>query len=412
MRPLEGIRVVDLTVAVAGPVAAHLLGDLGADVIRIEPPFARPVAHLDVAPLLDGAPDHPYNRVVGYNDLHRSKRAITLDLQKALGRDTLLKLTAASDVVIENMAPRVLPSLGLSYDALRTGKPDIVLVSMPAFGLSGPLSDRVSYGPGIDAMSGLAHLTGYPDRGPMNAANYYCDYNAAVLAATATLAALRHRDRTGAGQHIELSMLEGELQLVADALLDFTMNGRVQRRAGNAHPSMAPHGVYQCAGKDRWVAIACENDVQWRSLCAAIDRPDFASDPRCADVVSRMHARDQLDVIVSAWTSVRTPHDCATALQNAGVPAGVMQTVGELFDDPQVRGRQWIQYTQHPEAGRTPHSRAAFTLSRTPSPIERPAPLFAQHNDEVLRGLLGLGDDAIRELREQRVTRNEPPAPR
>ncbi len=412
MKPLEGVRVIDLTVAVAGPVAAHLLGDLGADVIRVEPPFARPVAHLDVAPPLDGTPDRPYNRLAGYNDLQRSKRAITLDLQKPAGHDTLLKLVALSDIVIENMSPRVLRSLGLSYETLRAVKPGIVLVSMPAFGLSGPLRDRVSYGPGIDAMSGLAHLSGYPDRGPMNAANYYCDYNAATLAAIATLAALRHHDRTGEGQHVELSMLEGELQLVADALLDYTMNGRIQQRAGNTHPSMAPHGVYQCAGEDSWVAIACEDDVQWRALCVTMLRPDLGCDPRYADVVSRVHQRAQLDAIVSEWTSERTPQDATDAMQHAGVPAGAVQTVGELFDDQQLRHRGWIQYTQHPEAGPTPHSRAAFTLSRTTTPIERPAPLFAQHNDEVLRGLLALGEDVIRELRDQRVIRDEPPASR
>ncbi len=412
MKPLEGARVIDLTVAVAGPVAAHLLGDLGADVIRVEPPFARPVAHLDVAPPIDGAPDHPYNRLVGYNDLHRSKRAITLDLQKSAGRDVLLKLVATSDIVIENMSPRVLPSLRLSYEDLRDAKPDILLVSMPAFGLTGPLRDRVSYGPGIDAMSGLAHLTGYPDRGPMNAANYYCDYNAATLAATATIAALRHRDRTGEGQHVELSMLEGELQLVADALLDYTMNGRVVQRTGNAHPSMAPHGVYRCAGQDRWLSIACEDDVQWRALCITMQRLDLAREPGYADVVSRVHRRTELDAVVSAWTRERTPSEAAEALQRAGVPAGAVQTVAELFDDPQLRHRGWIQATQHPEAGQTPHSRAAFTLSRTATPIERPAPLFGQHNVEVLRDLLGVGEDAMRDLRDERVIRDEPPAPR
>ncbi len=408
MKPLDGLRIVDLTVAVAGPVAAHILGDLGADVVRVEPPFARPTHHHDVSSRIEGAPDRPYNRVVSYNDLHRSKRGITLDLSREPGRAALLRLVAASDAVIENMAPRVLPSLGLSYGELRAVNPDIVLVSMPAFGSDGPLRDRVSYGPGIDAMSGMSHLTGYPDRGPMNAALYFCDYNAGALAALATLAALRQRDRTGEGRHVELAMLDGEMQLLADALMDVRMNGRVRRRAGNAHPSMSPHGVYVCGPHD-WIALACEDDAQWRAVCGAIGRPELGADTRFADVVSRVRHRAEADAIVSEWTRGRDAHAAAEALQAAGVPASAVQAIDGLFDDPQAAHRGALQWTQHPEAGAVPHTRAAFTLSRTPSPIERPAPVFAQDNDAVLRGLLAMSDAEIEELAAHGIIRDEPP---
>lgn len=412
MRPLDGVRVIDLTVAVAGPVAAHLLGDLGADVIRVEAPFPRPTAHVDVALPLAGQPDRPYNRVVSYNDLHRSKRGITLDLQREQGRDALLRLVAVADVVIENMAPRVLPSLRLAYEDLRAVKRDIVLVSMPAFGNDGPLRERVSFGPGIDAMSGLSHLTGYADRGPMNAALYYCDYNAGALAATATLAALRHRARTGEGQRVELAMLEGELQLVAPALMDYAMNGREQRRTGNAHPSMAPHGVYPCAGDDRWLALACEDDAQWAALCGVIARTEHVRDARYADVVSRIRSRDALDAIVSAWTSVRSAEEAASALQSVGVPASPVRTMPDLLADPSSRQRGWIQDRRHPEAGVIPHTRAGFTLSRTSPRIEGAAPLFGEHNDEVLRDVAGLNADDVALLRADGIVRDEPPAAR
>lgn len=412
MSALAGVRVIDLTVAVAGPVAAHLLADLGADVIRVEPPFARPTGHLDVAPLVGDGPDHAYNRVVSYIDLQRGKRGVTLDLQREDGRDALLRLVARADVVIENMAPRVLPALRLAYDDLRFVNERIILVSMPAFGSDGPLRDRVSYGPGIDAMSGLSYLTGYPDRGPMNAALYYCDYNAAALATVATLAALRHRAHTGEGQRVELAMLEGELQLLAPALMDAAMNGRTQSRTGNAHPSMAPHGVYRCAGEDRWIAIACEDDAQWHALCGAIGRPELARDAAYADVVSRVRQRDALDAIVSAWTSERRAESAADSLQAAGVPASPVRTAADVLADDGARERGWIQDVAHPDAGIVAHTRAGVALSRTPMRIAGPAPRFGEHNDEVLRGVAGLTGDEMAVLRAHGAVRDEPPAAR
>ncbi len=407
MRPLAGLRIIDLTVAIAGPVATSLLADLGAEVIRVEPPFPRPL-HVDIVPLVDGAPDRPYNRILSYNDLHRAKRAVTLDLSKAEGRGVLLHLVAKSDVVVENMSPRVLPSLGLGYETLHAAKHDIVLASMPAFGATGPLRDRVSFGPGIDAMSGLAHLTGYPDRGPMQPANYYCDYNAGALAAFAVIAAIHLRDRTGQGQHVEVAMLEGELQVVGEALLDFTMNGRVQHRTASEHPSMAPHGVYPCAGDDRWVAIACEDDVQWQCLCATIGRTELAGDQRFADVVSRIHHRVEIDEIVSAWTQSRSPHEAAEILQAAGIPAGAAQLVTELLHDPQLNARQYVTIVPHPEAGDTAYARPAFALSNTPTYTESHAPLYGQDIDYVLRDLLGLNTDEVAALEATGVTARQP----
>ena len=407
MKPLRGYRIIDMTVAVAGPVATHVLGDLGADVVRVEPPFPRPTGHLDVAPRVEGAPDRPYNRLVGYNDLHRSKRGITLDVSNPAGRDVLLRLVAASDALVENMAPRVLPGLGLSFEELRAVNARIVLVSMPAFGATGPLRERVSFGPGIDAMSGLAHLTGYADRAPMNAALYYCDYNAGALAAFATIAALRHRDRTGVGQHVELAMIEGELQLVADALFDVQMNARTQRRRGNAHPSMSPHGVYRCAGADRWVAIALENDAQWRWLARIIG--PAADDARLADVVGRVRHREEVDAIVEGWTRAHDAGDIAAALQDAGIPASSVQTIDDVLEDSVLSERGWLQRVHHPEAGKIPHTRVGFTATPTAIHIEVPAPRFGEHNDEVLREVAGLTRSEIADLAERGVIAYEPP---
>jgi len=408
MRPLEGIRVVDITVAVAGPIATQVLGDMGAEVIKIEAPFARPTTYLAVAPPVEGAPDRPYNRLARFLDLNRSKLGMTLDLTKERGREVFLKLVAQSDVVIENMSPRVLPNLRLEYPVLREANERIILVRMPAFGTWGPLRDRGSYGPGIDAMSGLSWLTGYDDGPPMKPGNYYCDQNAGLLAAFATLAALRHRQRTGRGQEVELSMLEGELQLVGEALVDYTMNGRVQHRTGNAHPMMSPHGVYPCRGSDQWVAVAVETDEQWAALCRLMGRPELARDERFADVVSRVRERRELDRLVADWTRTLDKHEAQRRLQEAGIPAGAALTSGDLFRDPQLAHRDYFQTVRHPEAGAGPHGRAAWTLSGTPSPLERHTPLFGEHNTYVLRDLLGLSDEEIASLEEERVISAQP----
>lgn len=393
--------------AVAGPIAGHVLGDMGAEVIRVEPPLARPVAGLHVAPRAEGAPDRPYNRIVLFNEFNRSKLGLTLDLTKERGREVFLRLVAISDLVIENMSPRVLPELRLDYPHLREARQDIILVSMPAFGSTGPLRDRISYGPGIDAMSGLSWLTGYPDRGPLKPGNYYCDQNAGLLAAFAALAALRHRRRSGRGQHVELSMLEGEIQLVGEALLDYVMNGRVQGRTGNQQPCMAPHGAYPCATEDRWVAIAVGSDGEWHALCQAMGRPDLASDERFADVVSRVRHRDEVDAVVGAWTRELEHRDVKRRLQEAGVPAGAALTTAEVLEDPQLQARGHFQTIEHPETGPAPHAQVAWRLSATPSPPQRAAPCFGQHNDYVLKDLLGMSDEEVAQLAEERVIARE-----
>ncbi|MGH2588799.1 MAG: CaiB/BaiF CoA transferase family protein, partial [Dehalococcoidia bacterium] len=246
MLPLTGVRVIDFTNAVAGPVCAQVLGDLGAEVIKVESPTARsPRAH--GTPLLSAdLPDHPWNRLTSFNELNRSKLGVAFDAGAPAGREAFLRLATVSDVIVENFAPRVVGNLGIDYERIRAVRPDIVYCSMPAFGKSGPYRDRISYGPGIDAMSGLSHLTGYEGGPPMKPGNYYCDYNAALLAAFGILAALEHRDRTGEGQYVEAAMIEGELQLLGEALLDAQMNGRHGERIGNRDSSIAPHGVYPC----------------------------------------------------------------------------------------------------------------------------------------------------------------------
>ncbi len=449
-KPLAGIRVLDFTNAVAGPTATSILGDFGADVIKIEGPDTRSPNPPGAAPLKPGAPDEPYNRVMHFNDLNRSKRSLVLDLRRVEGRALFLELAQVSDAVVENFSPRVMANLGLDYPDLCRVRPDIILVSMPAFGKSGPYKDRISYGPGIDAMSGLSHLTGYEDGPPSKPGNFYCDQNAAQLAALSLLAAVRHRRRTGEGQYVECAMIEGELQIVAEALLDVQLNGRVQTRTGNRHPWQAPHGVYPVGNREQgignrvggadqdgrsapdaaqpsqtpnsslrqahsepggsWIAIAVETDAQFAALCRELGRPELAADPRFADALSRHANQHALDAIVSAWTAGQEKHALQRRLQAAGVPAGAVLNVRELLEDEHVQFRDVFQRLEYPDLARPfPHTRVAFKLrGRHASRIDTPAPCFGGANRAVLGGLLGLADETLAALYAGGITSEVP----
>lgn len=402
MKPLAGVRVVDFTVAVAGPIASFVLSDLGAEVIKVEEP-ARGLQTRSDMPRREGAPDRPWNRLSNFNELNRGKLSLALDVATAEGREIFLRLAGISDIVVENWSPRVVGNLGIDYAQARRYREDIIYLSMPAFGKTGPYADMRSYGPGIDAMSGLSHLTGYLDGPPLKPGNFYCDQNAGLHAAFAAMAALYHRRMTGEGQYIELPMLEGEIQVFGEALMDVALNGREPARLGNRHPSIAPHGVYPCRGDDKWVTIVAANDVQWHALCRTIGRDELARDPRFADPVARWRHQDELDAIIGAWTSERDNHEVQRLLQAAGVSAAAALMPGEMFEDPHIEARGLFEFVEHPDAGPFPHTRVAFKLSDTPAPIASSGPPFAEANEYVLRDLLKLTEQEVARLRETGV---------
>ena len=407
-RALEGIRLLEMTIAVAGPVCCHVLGDMGAEVIKVEEPRSRARTPMHLPKPLPGVPDHPYNRIVNFNELNRSKRLLSLNVSKDEGRKIYLRLAEQCDVMVENFAPRVVGNLGIDYESVRKVNPGIIYVSMPAFGKTGPYKDRGSYGPGIDAMSGISHLTGYPDRNPGKPANFFCDQNAGLHAAFAILTALRHRRRTGEGQYIEMSMLEGELQAVAPAIMDVTLNGRDGVRTANRHDWFAPHGVYPCVGDDAWVAIAVTSDDQWQALCGAMGRADLAADARYRAQTDRHAHQEAIDPIIAAWTKDQTHYRVQEQLQAAGVPAGAVLQVDELFEDPQMKHRGSFAWAEHPELGPFPHTRTAWLSQQGNHGVSRPGPTFGNANDYVFRDLLGMDDDAVRHLIDAEVTSYSP----
>ncbi len=402
-RPLEGIRVLDLTTAVAGPVAALLLGALGAEVLRIETPWARPRNPASALPHHVEGPDEPWNREPRLNELANSKRSVGLNLTTEAGRETFLDLVECSDVVLENFSPRVMGNFNLEWDVLIRRNPQIVYVAMPAFGKSGPWRDRISYGPGIDAMSGLSWLTGYADGSPLKPGNFYCDQNAGLTAALSTVAALMARGRVG-GQTVELSMLEGELQLIGEAMVGQQLSGREPTRIGNEHSSAAPHGVYPAApvldDPDSWIAIACRSDEEWHALLRVWGDETVADDDRFSTGLKRWRHRSVLDQLLGEWTRSFDPFELTECLQRAGVPSSPVMGARTLLRDEHVAARQSVGGLMHPQVGLSPAPQAAFRLSETPAPPKNAAPLFAVDTVPVLREILGYSEERIAELLE------------
>ena len=401
-RPLAGLRVLDLTVAVAGPVATLLLGALGAEVLRIEAPWARPRQPASALPAPPDGPDEPWNREARLNELANSKRSVSLNLAVPDGRDVFLDLVDVSDLLVENYSPRVLGNFGLGWETLHARNPRLIYVRMPAFGASGPWRDRISYGPGIDAMSGLSWLTGYRGGPPLKPGNFYCDQNAGLHAAAAAIAALRARERDGVGQIVELAMLEGELQLVGDALLAAQLTGREPSRIGNEHTSWAPHGVYPSKptadDPDAWIAIACRNDAEWEALLSVWRDDAAATDPRFATALRRWKHREALDALLAQWTAQSEALELAEQLQQAGAPASAVMGARTLLHDPQVAARQSVGALEHPQVGPSPAPQAAYRLSETPAPPKSAAPLFASGTRPVLANLLGYPPERINQL--------------
>ena len=405
-KPLEGIRVLSFVHVLAGPVSTYLLADLGAEVIEIEEPTGASRRLPPDVPAVPGKPDEPWNRSTGTT--RRSKLSFVLDVAKPSGRDVFLELVRKCDIMIENFSPRVLVNLRLNYDELIKVKPDIIQVSISAFGKTGPYRDRTAYGPGLDAMSGIAHLTGYADRGPGKPGPVLNDFNSGILAAFSALAALRHRRRTGEGQYVEVSMLEAEVHSIADALIALQFTHREPTRVGNAHPSAAPHNVYPCEGEDRWIAIACSNDAEFRALTVAMGRPDLSEDSRFADAVHRKQNEDILDGEVARWTRSQQNVQAQELLQRHGVPAGAVLDVKEVIWNEHSQARALYQPASNDEIGEALYMRGPWKFRGTPSPITSGPPMFGEHNDFVLRDLLGLSEERIAELERDRIVTQIP----
>lgn len=401
--PLEGIRVLELTTAWAGPFAGRLLGDLGAEVIKVESRRrmdvrgpAAPPPGTGFYPDKDPGPD-PWNRAALFNERNRSKLSVTLELNDKRARAAFLKLAAASDVVLENFSPRVLPQLGLSYTELKTVQPMLVMVSLSGFGQSGPERDYVAYGPTVEQVSGIASMLGYADGFPISSGLFLPDVLGGTLAAGLVMAALRGRHAVGHGTHIDLAEVEVPRWMMGHMVLA-VQAGRTAAtdRLGNRHPEFVPHGTFPCSGDDLWVAIAVRDDDQWRALAGAIGQPQLATTYATRD--ARADAVDEIEAAIAAWTSTRSPEDVESALRAVGVPVTRVATIDHVYANEQIKSRDI--FSKLPLADSRPReiSGGLWKLDGERPGLRMAAPGLGAHNDYVLREVAGLTDAEIDEL--------------
>jgi len=395
--PLEGIRIADFTWVGAGSYTTKMLADHGADVIKIESSAKVDGIRLS-PPFKDGVKG--VNRSGYFADRNTSKRSITIDLRTAEGRELARRIVADSDVVANNFTPGTMARFGLAYDDVRQLNPRAVYLAMSMSGDSGPERDFLGYGLTIGALVGIHHLSGLPGREPAGTGTNYPDHIPNPChSAFAVLAALRHARRTGRGQYLDIAQTEPTIAVLGSAFLEATVNGRDAQPLGNGHLRYAPHGVYRCAGEDRWIAVTVTDDRQWPALQAVLGLPADACPAEWAAEAARHRDREALDALIATATADRDVADLFARLQQAGVPAGAVQDAADVVErDPQLQARDhWVRL-EHPEMGETLYNAPPFRLTGTPVTLTRPAPLLGQHTAEICRDVLGLEDEEIARL--------------
>jgi crotonobetainyl-CoA:carnitine CoA-transferase CaiB-like acyl-CoA transferase len=406
--PLRDVRVVDLSKVWSGPACTRILADLGADVIKVESSGDVDLTRNLYQPANEPKEDS-WNRSAYFTLRNAGKRAITLDLTTPDGLRLLRQQVAESDVLVENYTPRVMRGFGLGYETLRQLRPDLIMLSMSAYGQSGPLAEQRSFGMGFEVASGVASLGGYPDGPPLNNGNNFLDAYAGVLGCLAVLVALYHRADSGRGQHIDLSQQEAAVAIAGEALLDCVMNGRVRRPQGNRDPAAAPQGCYRCKGEDSWLLISVRDDGEWAALCEATGHLEWAADPSFAGAVGRRRHHDELDALIEEWTRGQEKQAAMHLLQRAGVPAAAVLNGKEVLTDEQLAARGFFRPIDVPNLGRVPVPRylAAQFSAMDVGPRGR-GPRLGEHNREVLQGALGVSDEEICRLEREGVIGTEP----
>jgi len=399
--PLKGIRVLDFSWVWAGPYACMLLGDLGAEVIKIEGHRRTDLTRRSFPwPLAEPEPLRvPANQGLSFNSVNMNKKSLTLDLSRDEGRALALRLAAKSDVVLDNMRPGVMIKMGLGYEGLIKVRPDIVVLNSSSRGLGGPETEFLGFATIHGAIGGAAYLAGYPDDHPTHGSAGDVDIMNAMTSAFAVVAALNHRRRTGQGQFIDFSQCEGVSSIIGEYLLSYEMTGRIPERMGNAHPRYAPHAVYPCWGVDRWLAIEVHSDAEFAALLKVMGRPELAQDPRFFNMEARKKNEAELDRLIGEWTRQRDRDWMVGEFVQAGVMAAPSRDAMDIYADRHLRARGSIVGVEHPELGLLELIGPQWRMSGHQTP-RRHAPLLGQDNRYVLGDILGLSDQEIEALRQ------------
>jgi crotonobetainyl-CoA:carnitine CoA-transferase CaiB-like acyl-CoA transferase len=407
--PLDGIRVLDLGSWWAGPLAARMLGDLGADVVRVESPWVRSPASADPRDYAagDGTTTGLWAQAMPAL-WGRNRRTVCLRLDRAGSRDVIGSLVRRSDIVLENFSPRVMPKLGFSFGQLREWNPSVIYAHMPGYGTSGPDVNFVSLGPTIEAAAGICALMGYPDRGHHRQGNAFADAISGMSAAAGVMLALwdRAADPGHAARDVEEAQLEATVCFAGDALLAAQVTGEEPELRGNTHPVHAPQGCYPAAGADTWIAISIHTDQQWQQLCRLAGLPGWLA---ALPAAARRARRGEIDTAIAAWTSKHEHLELMLALQRRGIAAGAVLNARELLENAHLAERGFYQALRHDSFGTFPFGGAAFHFSETPVTYRIGSSRLGEYNDEVLAET-GLGAGAVAVLRKQGVVSDHPAA--
>ena len=392
---LRGVRVVEFAVGMAGPWIGRFMAHCGAEVIRVESKERPGVVRLYVPPW---APEMGVQPEMSpwFTDWDAGKRFVALDLTRPEAVELSKRLVAASDIVVENYASGVMEKLGLGYRDLAAARPDVIVLSSTGYGDSGPNRSYVSWGPNVEALSGLAVLSGFPERECSMTQYAYPDALCALHGLFAVLCALDHRRRTGTGQYIELSQFEATVGALGPLMMEPLTLGREPERLGNRSTRAAPHGCYRCRGEDRWCAISVFDDAEWKRFCRLLDREEWLADPSFAGLAARIENAEELDRLVEEWTQVRAEYEVMAAMQGAGIAAGVVQnTKDQLHRDPQLKARQFFEEIDHLKKGKVVATGIPLGLSGTPGRTTHAGSSVGQDNAYVFGEILGLSPGEI-----------------
>lgn len=399
-RPLEGLKVLDFCWVAAGPMITKYLAEYGATVVRVES-SKRPEPLRSAAPFKNGVVG--INRSGYFANYNVDKYGVSIDMRHPKAKDLVLRAASWADLVTESFTPGTMERWGLGYEDIKSVNPEIILFSTSMFGRGGPMERQPGFGPVLTSLAGLTHITGWPDRDPVNPHGAYTDFIVPKFAVAAIVSGLDYRRRTGRGMHLDMSQLEASIHFSAPFLLDCDVNNREQGRQGNRDPGAAPHGAYPCLGDDRWIAIACVSDQQWQAIQKQVapDGSGWPYEQRFATFRGRKAEEDDLDMLMSQWTATWEPRNLMEALQKLGVPAGIVNDTSDLFQDPQLKHQRHFQYLEHPELGTYATDSSEFSLSLTPGRLERAAPLMGQHTEEVLTKFWGFSQEEFQSLKDE-----------
>lgn len=393
MKPLDKIVVLDLTRVLAGPYVSMMLADFGADVIKIEPPEV-------------GDDSRAFGPFIGqesayFMSLNRGKRSMTLNLKEPAAVEIVRKLVAKADVVLENYRPGTMEKFGIGYEALRQINPGIIYAACSGFGHTGPYSDRPAYDVIVQGMGGIMSITGQENGEPTRVGASIGDITAGLFTAIGVLMALYHRSVTGQGQKVDVAMLDSQIAILENAVARYLVSGVIPTPIGNRHPSITPFEAFKA--RDGYVIIAVGNDRLWDKFCHLIERPELVQDPRFLSNADRTNHQKELKELLDQVFPQKTTGEWLELLDNAGIPSGPINTVDQVIHHPQIIARDMLVSVDHPAAGPMQMAGVPIKLSETPGSVDKPAPLLGQHTEAILKQMLGLSDEDIVALRQQKI---------